>query len=223
MDVKAELLDVDGTLVQSNDEHAWAWVRALEPFGFDVTFEQVRRWIGMGGDKVLPKVDPSLHAGTEPADSIGRLRQRIFLNEYAAQLQPTPGARALLERLRADGILRVVATSAKRQELDAILKAARLDEEIDRATTSDDAGRSKPDPDIIEAALQKAGAGRAESFFLGDTPYDVTAAHTAGVLVVAVRCGGWREPELSEADAIYDTPADFLAHLDEFLTKACGA
>lgn len=173
----------------------------------------------MGGDKILPRVDASLQKGTEPADSIEVLRQRIFLDEYAPALQPTPGARALLERLGALHITRVVSTSANREELNAILGAAGLHDAIDCATTSDDAGRSKPDPDVVEAALAKSGASSQEAFFLGDTPYDVDAAHKAGVVVVAVRCGGWREPDLAGAQAIYDAPMDFLADLDGFLGK----
>lgn len=219
---KAALLDVDGTLVASNHEHAQAWVRALKQFGYDVQSARIRKLVGMGGDKILPRIDANLKEGTEPADSITALRQRIFLEEYAPSLQPTPGSRALMERLNELHILRVVATSAKRQELDAILCAAGLNDVIDRTTTSDDAERSKPDPDIVAAALAKAHASPDEAFFLGDTPYDVEASHKAGVAVVAVRCGGWREPDLAGAYAIYDAPIDFLADLtgpDGFLSK----
>lgn len=217
--VKAALLDVDGTLVASNDEHTQAWVRALAAFGYDVDSAHIRSLIGMGGDKILPRIDAKLKEGSEPADSITAKRQQIFLNDYAPSLQPTPGARALLERLGELHILRVISTSANRKELDAILKAAGLQDAIDAATTADDAGRSKPDPDVVEAALAKANAAPDETFFLGDTPYDVEAAHKAGVAVVAVRCGGWREPDLGGAAAIYDAPMDFLADLESFLGK----
>ncbi len=125
----------------------------------------------------------------------------------------------MLERLHELQILRVVSTSANRKELTAILRAAGLEDAIDRTTTSDDAESSKPDPDVVHAALAKAQASPEETFFLGDTPYDVEAAHKAGVPVVAVRCGGWREPDLAGAQAIYDAPMDFLADLDGFLGK----
>lgn len=194
-------------------------MRALESFGYRVNSARVRSLIGMGGDKILPRIDAGLKEGTEPADSIMALRQKIFLEEYAPSLQPTPGARVLLDRLGELQILRVVATSAKRQELGAILGAADLQVAVDCTTTSDDADRSKPDPDIVQAALAKAGAAPDETFFLGDTPYDVEAAHKAGVAVVALRCGGWREPDLGPAQAIYDAPMDFLADLDSFLGK----
>lgn len=213
---------MDGTLVASNDQHAEAWVRALERFGYDVDSARIRSLIGMGGDKILPRIDARLKEGTEPADSITALRQRIFLDDYAPSLQPTPGARALLDRLGALSVVRVVSTSANSEELDAILSAAGLGDAIDLRTTSDEAGRSKPDPDVVEAALAKCGAAPDEAFFLGDTPYDVEAAHKAGVRVVAVRCGGWREPDLSGAQAIYDAPMDFLANLDAFLGKRLG-
>lgn len=173
----------------------------------------------MGGDKILPRIDPNLKEGTEPADSITQLRQKIFLADYAPSLQPTLGAAALLEQLGALQVLRVVSTSAKRKELTAILRAAGLEQLIDRTTTSDDAGRSKPDPDVVEAALGKAEATPDESFFLGDTPYDIQAARQANVAIVALRCGGWREPDLDGAQAVYDDPAAFHSHLDAFLGK----
>ena len=194
-------------------------MRALERYGYTVDSARVRQLIGMGGDKILPQIDANLNEGSEPADSITKLRQEIFLQQYAPSLRPTAGARALLDRLRELQILRVVSTSAHRKELHAILSAAGLEDAIDRTTTSDDADHSKPDPDIVEAALGKAQASPEETFFLGDTPYDVEAAHKAGVRVVAVRCGGWREPDLGGAQAIYDAPMDFLADLDNFLGK----
>lgn len=213
--LKAVLLDIDGTLVDSNDQHARAWERALNEFGYRVAFERIRQWIGMGGDKILPRVSPELDDRSEPGKSISRRRGEIFMTDFLADLKPTPGARALLERFAAMRLARVAATSAKREELDAILKAANLDDEIDQATTSDDAERSKPDVDIIEIALTRAKAAAAEAIYLGDTPYDVEAAHRAGMLAVALRTGGWDDAKLSAADAIYDTPADLLAHIEE--------
>jgi len=212
--LKAVLLDIDGTLVRSNDEHAHAWSDALARFGYDVAWTQIRRWIGMGGDKILPRVDEALRDDREPGSSISRLRGEIFLERYAPRLQPQPGARALLEEFRARSLLRVAATSAKRDELGAILHAGAIEDCIDEATTSDEAARSKPDADIIAAALTKVRLLQDEAIYLGDTPYDVIAAHRAGTMVVALRCGGWDDADLGEADAIYDTPAELLARLD---------
>ncbi|MGA8576148.1 MAG: HAD family hydrolase [Candidatus Cybelea sp.] len=209
--LEAVLLDIDGTLVVSNDAHAKAWAEALREFGFDVPFDRIRRWIGMGGDKILPLVDSGLDDKHEPGISILEKRQQIFLHRFAPNLMATPGALELLDFLRTAGVLRVAATSAKRTEFEAITKAAGFFGEIDRATTADDADRSKPDADIVRSALAKAGADPSHALYLGDTPYDITAAHKAGVRVVALRCGGWSDDELAEADEVYDTPADLLS------------
>ena len=208
--IKAMLLDVDGTLVCSNEAHARAWAEALERFGYAVPFDRIRRWIGMGGDKILPRVDAKLDDEHAPGASIVKLRGEIFLERYAPHLEPTPGARELLERLHALGIVRAVATSAKKNESDAILAAAGIADLIDLATTSDDAERSKPDADILESALTKAKVAAAEAVYLGDTPYDVAAARKAGITVIALTCGGWNDEDLAGADAIYATPEALL-------------
>ncbi len=169
----------------------------------------------MGGDKILPRVDPTLDDEHDPGASIVKLRQRIFLDEYVRGLRPAPGAVDLLEHLRARKLLRVAATSANKREFDAIVSAAGIAAFIDLTTTSDDADRSKPDADIVCSALSKAGAAPAEAIYLGDTPYDIAAAHKAGVDIIALRCGGWTSAELSGADAVYDTPAELLERLDE--------
>lgn len=220
--VKALLLDVDGTLVQSNEAHAEAWVRALRAFGFAVQPATVVKWIGMGGDKILPQVRPDLTEHTEPGASILRLRQQLFLSEYVQKLEPTKGARNFLRRVAGASILRVAATSAKKGELDAILDAVQLTSEIDLATTSDDADNSKPDPDIVESALRKAQVASNDAIYLGDTPYDVEAAHCAGIRIIALRSGGWNDAALARADAIYDDPADLFQRFDESLIAGDG-
>ena len=212
--MKAVLLDVDGTLVQSNAAHAEAWSRALAAHGYDVPAETIRGWIGMGGDRVLRRVDSRLSDDTEPGASIEQLRKEMFLRDFAPGLVPAVGARALLCRFGSAGMLRVIATSAKAEELSALLKAADIEDQVDLTTTSDDAERSKPDPDIVNVALAKASCASADAIYLGDTPYDVNAAHAAGVRVVALTCGGWDRDALAEADAIYDDPADLLRDFD---------
>lgn len=210
------LLDIDGTLLESNDAHAASWCEAFRAYGYSFDTKQLRPLIGMGGDKIMATLVP----GLAPEDGqlgqkIAQKRTRIFLAEYLSKLKPTRGARDLLIELLARHCTLVIATSAKGEELEALLKAARIDDLIADAATSEDAEESKPDADIIHAALEKAHAKPAEAFMIGDTPYDILAAHGAGVRIVAVRCGGWREPELSEAEAVYDDPADILAHLDQ--------
>lgn len=212
--LKAVLLDIDGTLVASNLAHAKAWADALHEFGYDRDVEQIRRWIGMGGDKILPRIDKRLRKDTEPGKSVSARRLKIFMERYAGDLQQTAGAGAFLDRLKSAGVLRVAATSANSTEFEKITRTAGIAERIDVATTANDAERSKPDDDVIESALEKAGTRAAEAVYVGDTPYDVEAAHRAGMPVVALRCGGWSDAELSDAEAVYEDPQELLRELD---------
>lgn len=208
------LLDVDGTLIDSNDEHAYAWVDAAREFGYEIEYERVRRMIGMGGDKVLPELTGLAEDSPEGKRLVER-RGEIFRTQYLPLLQPFEHARELLLRLREDGYQLVVATSASEDDLELLLKQARVDDVIGKATSSDDAEDSKPDPDIIEAALAKAGTEPGAAVMLGDTPYDVAAAARAGVRCVALRCGGWEDDELRGAHAFYDDAADLLSRYSE--------
>ena len=213
MPIRAVLLDVDGTLVDSNDAHARAWSEALRESGREVPYEDIRWRIGMGGDKVTPEItglDPESPEGKTLRDRVGE----IFREKYVKGLKPFPGTRELLERFRAEGLALVVATSASARDMKEILKTGGLGDLIDERTSSSDAEHSKPDPDIIEAAVERSRASAGECIMLGDTPYDVTAARRAGVTVVGLRCGGWNDEELAGAAAVYDGPADLLARYD---------
>ena len=209
------LLDIDGTLVDSNEAHAKAWAEAFRAYGYAFCAADLQPLIGMGGDKVMATLVPGLAPDDgQLGQKIAEKRSRLFLAEYASNLKPAPGARDLLLALRQRDCTLIVASSAKNEELATLLRAARIEDLIEGAATADDADKSKPDPDIVQAALQKAGASPAHAVMLGDTPYDILAAHAAGVRIITVRCGGWREPELGDAEAVYDDPADVLAHLN---------
>ena len=211
---RAVLFDVDGTLIDSNDQHARAWVAALAEAGYTIPFERVRPLIGMGGDKVLPELVPGLTEDSPQGKAIAKTRSRVFKERELASVQATRGARALLEAVRARGARVVVATSAKGAELDALLARGALGPLIDTAATNDDAEDSKPDPDIIGAALKKAGVAAGDAVMVGDTRYDVEAAHRAGVACVALNCGGNDPATLAEADAVYADPTDLIEALD---------
>lgn len=206
---KVVVLDIDGTLIDSNDAHAQAWVDVGREFGIDIDFAHVRRLIGMGGDKVLPEV-----AGLEEESETGRRmaerRGEIFRETYLPTLRPFPRARELLERFREDGYELAVATSANQEDMDGLLEQAGIRELMDEKTSSSDAKESKPDPGIVQAALKSAGARPQDAIMLGDTPYDVEASGRAGVRCVALRCGGWGDADLGDAVAVYDDPADLL-------------
>ena len=212
--IRAVLLDVDGTLIDSNDAHARAWVDVGEEFGFEIEFGRVRWMIGMGGDRVLPDL-----TGLEEESERGRemldRRGEIFRERYLPSLAAFPGTHELLERLRYDGRKLVVATSAGEKDLKALLKQADLEDLIDRSTNSDEAESSKPAPDIIEAAVKKSRVEASETVMIGDTPYDVKAAERAGVRIIGVRCGGWSDRDLAGAVEVYDDPADLLEHYEQ--------
>ncbi len=213
MKVRAAVLDIDGTLIDSNDAHARAWVDVGKEMGYDIEFSHVRRLIGMGGDKVLPEIT-GLDDDSDEAKKMKERRGEIFQERYLATLQPFPRARELLERFQAEGLTLVVATSASKDDMGKLLEKAGIKDLIEEKTSQSDVEASKPDPDVVEAAVEKAGCKPAEAVMLGDTPYDVEASRRAGVPCVALRCGGWGDEELGDAVAIYDDPADLLANYD---------
>ncbi|MFI5256113.1 MAG: HAD family hydrolase [Gemmatimonadales bacterium] len=211
---RAVLLDIDGTLIDSNDAHARAWVASLAAHGYVVAFERVRPLVGKGGDKILPEL-VGLDPESGEAKRIGQTRGELFRARELAHLAPTRGARALLSRLRTDGYELVVATSAQEADVAATLEQAGVSDLIQASASSTDAGRSKPDPDIVRAALGKARQPASHALMLGDTPYDIEAAARARVDIVVLRCGGhWSDADLVGARAIYDDPADIVAHYD---------
>jgi HAD superfamily hydrolase (TIGR01509 family) len=211
--IRGVLLDVDGTLVDSNDAHARAWVEAFAEHGVQVAYGEVRKCIGMGGDKLMPKVS-GIREDSPQGEKISKRRREIFKTRYLPSLRPCPGAEPLLKHMKEQGLRLVVATSAKADELHGLLRVCGADRVIDEKTSSDDADESKPDPDILHAALKEIGLPADEVVMLGDTPYDVEAARRAGVGVIAVRCGGWGDADLAGALAVYDNPADLLARYD---------
>lgn len=205
------ILDVDGTLIDSNDAHARAWADAGDRLGYDISYDRVRPLIGMGGDRVIP-ILTGAEADSPAGKELSEVRGEIFRQSYLGGIKPFPRTRELVQRLADDGFDLVVATSASESDLSALLDAAGVVDLIRSATSAGDADASKPSPDIVEAAVARANADRGRLLMLGDTPYDVEAARRARVPIVAVRCGGWDSPDLDGAAAIHDDPADLLEH-----------
>jgi HAD superfamily hydrolase (TIGR01509 family) len=214
--LKAVLFDIDGTLVDSNDAHAHAWVLAFAEHGIDVDFAGVRRAVGMGADKLIPNVS-GISEESAQGRQIASRRKEIFRERFLPRLQPLRDADRLVAAIKQRGLAVVAASSAKQEELRPLLEIAGVAALMDGATSSDDAEGSKPDPDIVEAALKRAGATASEALMIGDTPYDIAAAGRAGVATIAFRCGGWRDEDLRGAIAIYDGPWDLLQQLDRTL------
>ena len=210
------IFDIDGTLVDSNDAHAQSWVDTFAEAGYDVPFDVVRPLIGMGADQLLPKTIGVKHDSDE-GNKLIRRRSEIFRKKHLPNLRPLGGSRALVLRVRSDGLKPIVATSAKNEELKSLLEAAKVADLMEEKATASDAKRSKPDPDIVEAAIEEAGIAPENLVMIGDTPYDIEAAARANVRAIAFRSGGWSDEALRGAVEIYDGPADLLANYDTSL------
>ena len=205
------LLDVDGTLIDSNGAHAQSWSDTFREFGYDIPAERVRPLIGKGGDKLLPELT-GVEADSQRGKELTERRAEIFKERYVPTLRQTRGARALIDRLRKEGLRLIIATSANEDELHTMLHQVGLEDLLAKKTSSDDAESSKPDPDIIVAALEKGGLTSQAAILLGDTPYDIEAARRASVDTVALLSGGWDADALHDAVAIYEDPEDLLRH-----------
>lgn len=207
------ILDVDGTLIDSNDAHTHSWIEAMAAYGYHVAFDRVRPLIGMGGDKVLPD---TIHVGkdSEQGKAISKKRAEIFKERYLPHLQAFPGAKELIEQMRKHGLKVAIASSAKPDELQDMLRLVGAQDLIEQKTSSKDAPRSKPDPDVMEVTLERIALPANEVLMIGDTAYDIEAAQKVHVGTIAFRCGGWKDADLAGAIAIYDGPADLLAHFD---------
>jgi HAD superfamily hydrolase (TIGR01509 family) len=217
--MKAVLLDVDGTLLDSNDLHAEAWVEALRHDGIERSFQEVRPLIGMGGDKLIPQLT-GVSAESQRGARLSQRRTQLFMQTYLPRVEAFPDARALLEALLDRGLALCVATSAKEQEVKGLLQRGGLLDLLPLRTSADDAEHSKPDPDIVGAALRKLGCRAEDACMLGDTPYDSQAAASAGVAFIGLACGGHTEQVLRPALAVYRDPSELLRRLgDSPLTR----
>ena len=219
--LRGVIFDIDGTLVDSNEAHARSWVDTLHEAGYDVPFDVIWPMIGMGGDKLLPSAT-GIESDSRLGKDLSKRRWEIFQRDYLPRLKPMPGARELVARVRQDDLAIIVASSAGGNEVGALMEAADVADLMEETTSASDAEDSKPDPDIVQAAVRKSGLEPDELIMLGDTPYDVQAAIGANVKLVGLLCGGWTMLELSGATAIYDDPADLLKWYDysPFAVKA---
>ncbi len=212
--IETVLFDVDGTLTDSNDAHAHAWVEALGEAGYTVPFERIRPLIGSGSDRLLPGLDVGLTTEDEPGVSIVKRRREIFLEKYLPAIRSFPGSRELLQRLRTDAYRCIVASSASERELQPLLEIAQVDGLFDHAMKPEEVEASKPAPDIVEAALAWSKTAPERAVMVGDSRYDVEAATRANVRFVGLRCGGGSADDLAGAAAIFDDPAALLEALE---------
>jgi HAD superfamily hydrolase (TIGR01509 family) len=208
---RAALFDVDGTLVDTNDLHASAWREAFLHFGLDKPVEEIRWQVGKGGDNLIPSLFPDLPP--DRREEIEDFRSDLFKRCYLPRAVPFPGVRPLFERLAADGVKIVLASSSNAEEVRFHLSLIGCADLVSAVTSKDDVESSKPCPDIFEAALAKAGPLAAEeSAVVGDTPWDAKAAAKLGLRMIGFRCGGFPDRALVEAGACerHDGPEDLL-------------
>lgn len=214
--VKAVIFDIDGTLIDSVDLHARAWLEAFGLFGHKLSFAEVRKQIGKGGDQLMP-VFLSTEEVQRSGELVEKVRGDLYKQRYMKKVKPFPKVRELLERIKSDGLQIALASSAKGDELDYYKKLINVEDLMEAHTSADDADKSKPHPDIFQAALAKLDDVAPEhAIVVGDTPYDAIAAHKAGMPSVGVLCGGFPENELRSAGCIeiYADPADLLTKYD---------
>ena len=198
MAVGAALLDVDGTLIDSNYQHALAWFRAFREHGFVLPVWRIHRAIGMGGDQLVPALlgkDVDEKQGDEIRDTRGPIYKELM-----PEVQPLEGAHELIADLKERGLTIVLASSSPEDELDHYLELLDARDLADAWTTKEDVDATKPAPDLVRAALDMAGTDSAA--MIGDTRWDVEAAAKAGVETVCLMTGGWSEQELREAGAV---------------------
>jgi HAD superfamily hydrolase (TIGR01509 family) len=209
------VLDVDGTLVDSNYQHALAWYRALRSLGETFPVWRLHRLIGMGGDQLVTAI-----GGEELEKRLGdeaRKRQTEEVDKLIGEMSVLPGARELLLAIKERGHPLVLASSGKEHHVDAFLDLLDARDIADAWTSSADVESSKPAPDLLQTALKKLGApSDADSVMIGDSVWDVEAAKNAGMPALVVRSGGFGDDELREAGAIaiFDTPGDLRDALD---------
>ena len=214
--IDAVIFDIDGTLIDSVDLHAQAWADALQRWGRDVTFAQVRHQIGKGGDQLLRAFFRE-HELEPIEEEISAWRARHFRENFEHRIRPFHGVRRLFERLRAAGKRIALATSAHGEELERYKEIAGIRDLLDEETSSDDVEKSKPHPDVFAAALAKLGVtDPSTAIAVGDTAWDAIAAGKAGLATIGVLCGGVTAAELVDAGciAIYDDPLSLDAGLE---------
>ncbi|HEX4679044.1 MAG TPA: HAD family hydrolase [Gaiellaceae bacterium] len=212
---QAALLDLDGTLVDSNYQHAFAWYRAFRRHDILVPMWRVHRHIGMGGDQIVKAI-----AGEDVERAHGDALRAASKEEFKPlreECAPLEGAHDLVVELKRRGLVVVLASSSSQDDLDHFLDELDLRDVVDDWTTADDVERTKPHPDVIQVAVEKAGTP--EAVLVGDSRWDIEAAANAGLETICVLTGGWSEQELRDhgAAAVFDSPVDLTEHLDETL------
>jgi HAD superfamily hydrolase (TIGR01509 family) len=210
---RAVLLDVDGTLIDANYQHALAWYRAFRANGLVMPIWKIHRHVGMGGDQLVPALIGE-EADAEKGEAIRESRKEIY-EELIEEVAPLDGAHELIADLKERGRTAVLASSAPEKEIDHYLDLLEARDLADGWTTDDDVEATKPEPDLVRAALVMARTD--EAVLVGDTPWDIESARKSGIETITVITGGYSEQELRDAGAVgvYESVQELRAHLEE--------
>lgn len=213
MHLKAILLDIDGTLVDSNDKHADCWVEAFAHFGKQAEWKTIRGQIGKGGDLLVPDM-LNAREMREFGDELKEYRGESWKNDYMKSVQPFPGVKEAIRELAGRGIRLAFASSSNADEVEYYVSLLGADDLLEGSTSKKDAKLSKPSPEIFEAALEQVGTDAAKTLVVGDTPYDVLAAHRAKLAIAALLCGGFPRELLVKAEFLFDDIPTLVKELD---------
>jgi HAD superfamily hydrolase (TIGR01509 family) len=213
------ILDIDGTLVDTNYQHTIAWFRAFREHGIPLAMWRIHRHIGMGGDQLVEALTDEA-TDREKGDGIRDAEKEHYM-QLIGEVEVMAGARELIAELKRRGHAVVFASSAKEDEVDHYLDLLEARELADAWTMSADVESTKPAPDLVHAALAKVEGSPEDAVLIGDTPWDVKAAKQAGVPTLTVRTGGFGADELREAGAagVFESVGELCAQLDETRLK----
>ena len=220
--IKAIIFDIDGTLIDSNAAHAETFSYAFAKFGKRVSFDELITLIGMGADKILEKFLTKREID-KFGDDLTEYRKKIFLEDYVPHLKTFPKLRELFEKIKHDGKIIALASSASDEELEEYRKILKISDLTEAETTSDDAEESKPEPDIFQAALSKLKhIKKEEAIIIGDTPYDAAAANKANIKIIGVLSGGWSVEKLSESGClmVFKNISEIYQNYDKVISNA---
>ena len=217
--IKAIIFDLDGTLVDSVDYHAEAWVKAFKEYGYDLPFEKVRQEIGKDSTFLIKDLLPAEEAQKHKS-KLADYHDKYYQDNFLEKVQPFSQVKELFEAIKKDGIKIILASSAKKEMVEHYKELLDIKDLVDGATSTDDVDKSKPEPQIFQSALEKLGdIATEEVIAVGDSPYDAIAASKISLRTIGVLAGGFERETLTQAGcvSIYQDPADLLDNYPKFL------
>ena len=214
MKLQGLLFDIDGTLVDSNDHHARCWIEAFAHFDKHFSYDYIRHQLGKGGDLLVPDA-LSAKEMRKFGEKVKKYRGELWKKKYMEAVEPFPFVPRLFEVLQARGIRLALASSSNEEEVEYYTRLLNAEQFIEGSTSKSDAQFSKPSPEIFEAALDRAGSDAELTFAVGDTPYDILAAHRIAMPVIAVLSGGFERDLLAKAEFTFNDAGQIPDKFDD--------